>query len=284
MEPSDGHQVNHLIVGLLGEREILLMAYDDGDVIGYYTKLIEDTIGDSYSPLQSHDLVPFFHENVGRSAWGLAIHQKSRLIAVGSNAHVATVFMPALAGATAASGPKSPVTESPRSESCGERSAADNGGPEHSVPGFLLLPRCRPSRPDSLFYVVKKDETGRVVYSDLHEERRYGAGIPHDLEIWVSLRTFNLRIECKQPRCYGTLVLRKYLLTLDDVVATGDAGHNLPNVAFTSDEEGLADNLLAVDVLGNLWVMDLMSENPHVRVPCIHMPRTSRLTAGEPPT
>ena len=37
-----------------------------------------------------------FHENVGESAWGLAIHSQSRLIAVGSNAHEIQVFAFAL--------------------------------------------------------------------------------------------------------------------------------------------------------------------------------------------
>jgi len=38
----------------------------------------------------------FFAENVGDSAWGLAIHSQSRLIAVGSNAHEIQVFAFAL--------------------------------------------------------------------------------------------------------------------------------------------------------------------------------------------
>ena|SRR6187402_10462 len=36
--------------------------------------------------------IRFFHENVGSSAWGLGIHQASRLIAVGSNLREVTVF------------------------------------------------------------------------------------------------------------------------------------------------------------------------------------------------
>lgn len=43
-------------------------------------------------------LTSFFHENVGISAWGLAIHEKSRLIAVSSNLRQVTVFIPAIAG------------------------------------------------------------------------------------------------------------------------------------------------------------------------------------------
>ena len=34
----------------------------------------------------------FFHENVGKTAWGIAIHEKSRLIAVSSNLREVTVF------------------------------------------------------------------------------------------------------------------------------------------------------------------------------------------------
>jgi hypothetical protein len=35
----------------------------------------------------------FFHENVGQSVWGLAIHEQSRLIAVSSNAREVTLFI-----------------------------------------------------------------------------------------------------------------------------------------------------------------------------------------------
>lgn len=96
------HQVNQLITGEFGEEEVLLLAYDDGDVIGYYARHIEqwlDRRRDSSAGLQSTRLIlPFFHENVGMSAWGLAVHKTSRLIAAGSNLHEATVFIPALRG------------------------------------------------------------------------------------------------------------------------------------------------------------------------------------------
>ena len=42
----------------------------------------------------------FFAENVGSSAWGLAIHTQSRLIAVGSNAHEVQVFAFALSASS----------------------------------------------------------------------------------------------------------------------------------------------------------------------------------------
>ncbi|KAK3905188.1 hypothetical protein C8A05DRAFT_12985 [Staphylotrichum tortipilum] len=99
------HQINHIIVGNLGDLEILLFAYDDGDVAAYYTHSVARCIRVQSDPVrastgspirQAVHPKPFFHENVGKSAWGLAIHQRSRLIAVGSNLHEATVFAFAL--------------------------------------------------------------------------------------------------------------------------------------------------------------------------------------------
>ncbi|KAF7551450.1 hypothetical protein G7046_g7714 [Stylonectria norvegica] len=94
------HVVNHLITGFLGNDEILVACYDDGDVVAYYTKTIAERVakrcrktGAASNPdAPQGPLKPFFHENVGESAWGLAVHQKSRLIAVSSNRHEVTVF------------------------------------------------------------------------------------------------------------------------------------------------------------------------------------------------
>lgn len=87
-----GHQMNSIMVGNLGSFEIVFFAFDDGDVGAYYTHTIARyvSLGGS-APRQT---VPreFFHENVGLSAWGLAIHEQSRLLAVSSNRHEVTVF------------------------------------------------------------------------------------------------------------------------------------------------------------------------------------------------
>ncbi|KAL1836379.1 hypothetical protein VTJ49DRAFT_5228 [Mycothermus thermophilus] len=100
------HQINHLIVGNLGDLEIVLFAYDDGDVAAYYTHSIARCIRANSSNPATRDgshtsrgqIQPslFFHENVLKSAWGLAIHSQSRIIAVGSNLHEVTVFAFAL--------------------------------------------------------------------------------------------------------------------------------------------------------------------------------------------
>ncbi|KAH7417077.1 hypothetical protein BKA64DRAFT_701865 [Cadophora sp. MPI-SDFR-AT-0126] len=96
------HSVNNMKVGKLGDFEILLVACDDGDLIAYYTRLLEREVRERGPRCSEGDgpisyIQPFFHDNVGISAWGLAIHQLSRLIAVGSNRREVTVFQPALA-------------------------------------------------------------------------------------------------------------------------------------------------------------------------------------------
>jgi hypothetical protein len=89
------HCVNHIKVGNLGNLEVILVACDDGDVIAFYTHLLQNEIHRQDSnivPPSLSNTVPFFHENVGSSAWGLALHQDSRLIAVSSNLREITVF------------------------------------------------------------------------------------------------------------------------------------------------------------------------------------------------
>ncbi|KAG6012737.1 hypothetical protein E4U54_007318 [Claviceps lovelessii] len=106
------HTINHLVVGSLGQEEVIVTCHDDGDVTAFYTKDIAEYIVSKFnmssaakhgrtssSPAVSRRRPPkpFFQENVGISAWGIAIHQHSRLIAVSSNRSEITVFAPALA-------------------------------------------------------------------------------------------------------------------------------------------------------------------------------------------
>ncbi|RGP67271.1 crt10 protein [Fusarium longipes] len=101
LDESRPHIVNHMTIGFLGDEEIVLACYDDGDVVAYYTKALAKqifTCRDTADALHKTKTAPkqFFHENVGISAWGLAVHQKSRLIAVSSNRHEVVVFALAL--------------------------------------------------------------------------------------------------------------------------------------------------------------------------------------------
>ncbi|KAK4067379.1 uncharacterized protein Triagg1_7559 [Trichoderma aggressivum f. europaeum] len=100
IDTDTGHVINHIITGHLGREEILVACYDDGDVVAYYVKEIADSIsrtkrsaGKTHANRQPRR---FFHENVGHTAWGLAIHRKSRLIAVSTNRYEVTVFAFAL--------------------------------------------------------------------------------------------------------------------------------------------------------------------------------------------
>ncbi|KAI1390160.1 uncharacterized protein F4822DRAFT_401055 [Hypoxylon trugodes] len=212
LDPAAPHQVNHLIVGELGDEEILLLAYDDGDVIGYYTKYIESEIsrrektgnGDGALP------APFFHENVLKSAWGLAIHKKSRLIAVSSNLHNVSVFVFALSGQE-------------------YRHIADVDSVE-------------------FFRNITKNEDGNIEppmvppfdCAKIFEYRSKAAGLEEEIQD----RNANWRI----------------------VLRTGHGGTNIPNIAFSSDTSGEADKVVAVDINGKLWLMDIW----HLAVPVPH--------------
>ncbi|KAK3947726.1 hypothetical protein QBC32DRAFT_223558, partial [Pseudoneurospora amorphoporcata] len=104
IDQAFGHQINHLMIGNLGHLEVLFFAFDDGDVGAYYTHTIAHYILSASRQREVEGRLPptsvepkeFFHENVGDSAWGLAIHQESRLLAVSSNKAEVTVFAFAL--------------------------------------------------------------------------------------------------------------------------------------------------------------------------------------------
>ncbi|KAG9257815.1 uncharacterized protein F5Z01DRAFT_670476 [Emericellopsis atlantica] len=97
-----GQSLNHIIVGLLGHDEILLGCADNGDVTAYYTQdIAAHAYGESQSERSRRPLRPCFRSNVNKSAWGLAIHTKSRLIAVSTNRAEVTVLAPALHSNTA---------------------------------------------------------------------------------------------------------------------------------------------------------------------------------------
>ncbi|KAL7913130.1 hypothetical protein GGI35DRAFT_476936 [Trichoderma velutinum] len=101
IDPVTPHTINHIITGYLGREEVLVACYDDGDVVAYYAKEIADSISRTKRSARKthtsrHQPRLFFHENVGHTAWGLAIHRKSRLIAVSTNRYEVTVFAFAL--------------------------------------------------------------------------------------------------------------------------------------------------------------------------------------------
>lgn len=103
------HAINHLIIGDIGNEEVLVACCDDGDVVGYTVRSIErllETLPDlrtrstfsSRNPEIAPTIPgrPFLLENVGKSAWGLATHKTQRLLAVSSNSKEISVFVFAL--------------------------------------------------------------------------------------------------------------------------------------------------------------------------------------------
>lgn len=77
IDPQCPHAINTLTIGELGEEEVLVSAHDDGDVCVWYTRDLSRMA---------------LRENVGESAWGVAIHKEKRLLAVSANTHDITVF------------------------------------------------------------------------------------------------------------------------------------------------------------------------------------------------
>ena len=107
--PDFPHAINHLIIGEIGNEEVLVACCDDGDVVGYTIRSIErllESLPDlrSQSELSNRNIetvhtvpgCPFLLENVGGSAWGLATHKTQRLLAVSSNTSEICIFVFAL--------------------------------------------------------------------------------------------------------------------------------------------------------------------------------------------
>lgn len=119
MPGTNAHAVNHVILGRIRDKEVVCVACDDGDVEAFYTNDIEramfqaeaetnegsskgleidDASELSYhlpmdrDELESDCIRPFFHFNLGASAWGLAIQAEYAFLAVSTNAHKIFLF------------------------------------------------------------------------------------------------------------------------------------------------------------------------------------------------
>ncbi|TRX97923.1 hypothetical protein FHL15_001133 [Xylaria flabelliformis] len=203
LDPQQPHKINHLIMGDLGDEEILLLACDDGDVLAYYTSQIETALLHLKSSATLNNAIPvkpFFHQNVGISAWGLAIHKKSRLVAVGNNNHEVHVFALALTD------------------------------PQYTSPVIREQPR------RGLFLSIRKNSDGRLL--DMSE--------PFGQSEFIGNADVGLLFRQRQDA---------YRFILE----TGAQGNNIPNIAFGSNSEGDAVDILAVDIAGQLWVMNIWS-------------------------
>jgi len=90
-------------VDFLGDLEVVLVACDDGDVIGFYMHHVQAAVEarkmDGYpGSLVMDAYPPFFKHNVDMSAWGLSIHSNGRKIAISCNKHTVHVITFGLLG------------------------------------------------------------------------------------------------------------------------------------------------------------------------------------------
>jgi len=110
INPSEPHCINHIVAAFVGNEEWVIVACDDGDIVGYQVRQLSKAI-ENYDGCDCQELPWAAHHchhqpepcaawNVGRSAWGLAVHTNARLIATSSNSRRATVFALALYSAT----------------------------------------------------------------------------------------------------------------------------------------------------------------------------------------
>ena len=129
------HAINQLLVDRLGDLEIVVIACDDGDVIAYLVKDIQHAIDCGVRKIRrsgqcddgNNHLRPILHDNVGKSAWGLAVHRKARMLAVSANTKDITIYSFALTDEQGRSSP-----------SCEEGNGGFNGTKE-SITGPVFL-------------------------------------------------------------------------------------------------------------------------------------------------
>ncbi|KAK9326305.1 CRT10-domain-containing protein [Lipomyces orientalis] len=90
--PMNLFSINALKIGTLGGEEHLVILTDAGQAIVYSTSSIlrhhdEENAGDI-----AKDTMPVFVLQVERSAWGVDLYDRERLVAVSDNSHTITVF------------------------------------------------------------------------------------------------------------------------------------------------------------------------------------------------
>ncbi|KUI67256.1 hypothetical protein VM1G_02697 [Cytospora mali] len=274
INPTCPHEINHMVVGELGDEEILLVGKDNGDVIAWYAHsiahYIETSVFRSKEKSQRNNESSgyvsrrpnpkhFFADNVGVSTWGLAIHKASRLIAVSSNAHEVTVFAFAM-------NRKEDAAVSPPSGS------DKNGIPEATPTGAK-------EAVDTSSSSVHMGAIGT-----LKGDKAMGGGsyqLPLSCSHWVAS---NPALET-----HGLSILSKALVTEKEaqnqvaklqrrfqtrqrswriVLSLGMGAANVPSIAFCEDAEGNANRVAAIDINGYLYIVDIwhIGRRP-VRIP-----------------
>lgn len=102
ISPDHPHWINRLVVGDFGTEEVIATAHDQGDFVVCTIRSVCRAIEVSRTTNAEQQVAADKHvqylcrRNVQQSAWGIAIHQHARLLAVSSNTRKITVIAPAL--------------------------------------------------------------------------------------------------------------------------------------------------------------------------------------------
>ncbi|KAI9642277.1 hypothetical protein NHQ30_009079 [Ciborinia camelliae] len=244
LDISRPHAVNNLMIGNLGDKEILLFCADDGDVAAYYTDLlaeeIQQAVESTASSIPIGSTTPFFLENVGISAWGLAIHQNSRLIAVSSNRHEVTVFV---------------------------------HGTNRNKPGDEP---CNCAVVDTVFDPLLEQfaRLGGMALKSFPNQGCHSRHFVYKSDGSFANSLFPLRISANEPRSNNQPCSRNFRI----IIKPDGPSHNIPAIAFADDKKGFAESIIATDILGNMFLLGIWHKNNKL----IGMPLRTRGAAENP--
>lgn len=232
-------EVNHMIVGDLGDKEILLLCRDNGDVVAWYTheivRLVEAQVlrpGDFATKPPPARPRHFFADNVGVSAWGLAIHTKSRLIAVSANTSEVTVFAFALDN-----------TEDDGDEDEEEEEEESLFGRTKAIEPKDAAGIKEPEVPNGCERWLQEPE---LMTNALHEYsiERYVRRIRSKKSDYAAIEGLERKFQ-KRHRTWRI------------IIPLGVDASNLPSVSFCDDEKGDADRIAAIDINGHIFIADI---------------------------
>lgn len=271
INPHCPHEMNHMVVGELGDQEILVVCRDNGDVEAWYTATIAQYIKRNKRTRKDRDqtkghgsdrILPqphprhFFAENVGESAWGLAVHKKSRLIAVSSNGHEVTVFAFALNGdKETASGASADSVDVPPKD-IGHEDMPKGDRDICSTPLQGGKGRVTMKLPQK----VSKVLADRVDGPGARETKANRQASVRETQATVEeaaeqINKLQKRLQARQR-------------TWRIVLSFGVEASNMPSIAICDDADGNGSRIAAIDINGYLYVADIwhIARKP-IRIP-----------------
>lgn len=269
INPSCPQEINHVVVGELGDEEIFLVGRDNGEVVAWYTgtiaQYLETTLRAKERPQRnierpgyaSQRLYPrhFFADNVGISAWGLAIHKESRLIAVSSNAHEITVFAFAM-------NRKGEAANQPAED------GNDDDVPEPIPTDGKETVDTTPSQFDkreiemlkgTMFIPVLEEDGWQLPMYPWESESNWAADFP-EFKKEGRRASPDRALITEEAQAQVAKLQRRFQTRQRSwriVLSLGMEASNIPSIAFCEDAEGNANRVAAIDINGYLYIVDI---------------------------